>query len=109
MLYIERDELGNILALRKSASSPDQESKPANDSEILDFLNTRESQGVPAQTLVAMDLESIRIIEDLVDVLIAKGVLMITDLPEAAQEKLQERKQVRQEVGKAPLLVKDIL
>ena len=109
MLYIERDDQGTILALRKSASSPDQECKPSNDTEILDFLSQEESRGVPAQTLVAMDLESIRIIEDLVDVLIAKGVLMITDLPMAVQEKLQERKQVRQEVGKAPLLVKDIL
>jgi hypothetical protein len=36
-----------------------------------------------------------RVLEDLIDVLINKGVIQFTDLPEAAQNKLMTRRQTR--------------
>lgn len=45
--------------------------------------------------LYASDLELIRVLEDLIDVLIGKGVIVLTDLPEAAQSKLAERRKLR--------------
>ena len=36
-----------------------------------------------------------RVLEDLIDVLITKGVIQFTDLPEAAQTKLMTRRQTR--------------
>jgi hypothetical protein len=36
-----------------------------------------------------------RVLEDLVDVLITRGVIQFTDLPEAAQAKLLTRRQTR--------------
>jgi hypothetical protein len=42
-----------------------------------------------------MDADFVRVLEDLIDVLIAKGVLRMTDLPVQAQQKLNQRKQRR--------------
>jgi hypothetical protein len=45
------------------------------------------------------DLEMIRVLEDLIHLLIHKGVVRITDLPEAAQAKLGERSRARNALG----------
>jgi hypothetical protein len=42
-----------------------------------------------------LDEEFIRVLEDLIDVLIAKNVLRMTDLPEEVQSKLLIRRQLR--------------
>jgi FMN phosphatase YigB (HAD superfamily) len=41
------------------------------------------------------DLEMIRVYEDLIDILIAKRVILLTDFPPAAQEKIVRRKRLR--------------
>jgi len=42
-----------------------------------------------------LDLDFVRVLEDLIDALIANGTLRMTDLPPHAQRKLNERKQHR--------------
>lgn len=42
------------------------------------------------------DIELVRVLEDLIDLLTAKHNILFTDLPEAAQEKLLKRKNARQ-------------
>ncbi|HLS18014.1 MAG TPA: hypothetical protein VK049_09360 [Paenalcaligenes sp.] len=44
------------------------------------------------------DAEFIRVLEDLIDTLIARGVIRLTDLPPQALEKLQERKLTREQL-----------
>lgn len=51
--------------------------------------------GQPAT--LAKELQLIRVIEDLIDVLVRKGVISISDLPEAAKLKLIERQIWRQQ------------
>jgi hypothetical protein len=41
------------------------------------------------------DLDMIRVYEDLIDVLMAKNMVLLTDFPAAAQGKLLRRKQMR--------------
>ncbi len=41
------------------------------------------------------DAEFVRVLEDLIDTLIANGTLRLTDLPLRAQQKLTQRKQNR--------------
>ncbi len=41
------------------------------------------------------DAEFVRVLEDLIDALIANGTLRLTDLPIQAQQKLTQRKQQR--------------
>ena len=49
------------------------------------------------------------LLEDLVDLLIDKKLILFTELPPAAQEKLHGRKQIRQKLGSADLMVDDVL
>ncbi|OZI36328.1 hypothetical protein CEG14_15075 [Bordetella genomosp. 1] len=42
-----------------------------------------------------LDADFVRVLEDLIDALIANGTLRLTDLPPRAQMKLTERKQQR--------------
>lgn len=53
------------------------------------------------------DLEMIRVLEDLIHLLIHKGVVRITDLPEAAQAKLSERSRTRDALGGLTGLIND--
>ncbi|MBJ9838629.1 hypothetical protein [Citrobacter portucalensis] len=45
------------------------------------------------------DLEMVRVLDDLIYLLIRKGVIAITDLPPMAQVKLMNRANARQELG----------
>jgi len=49
----------------------------------------------------------IRVLEDLITVLIRKGVVRITDLPEAAQSKLVGRSKARDALGGLHRLIND--
>lgn len=54
------------------------------------------------------DAEFIRVLEDLIDVLIANGTIRLTDLPPQALAKLNKRKQTRQHLkGSLNLLGED--
>ena len=45
--------------------------------------------------LEASDLDFIRVVEDLIAALVDKGVIMMTDLPKAAQDKIASRGALR--------------
>lgn len=46
-----------------------------------------------------LDADFVRVLEDLVDTLIANGTLRLTDLPIQAQQKLNERKRQRRRLS----------
>lgn len=48
-----------------------------------------------ANALSQTDTSLVRVLEDLIDVLITRGVIQFTDLPEPAQAKLLERRETR--------------
>lgn len=54
--------------------------------------------------LAESDQALIRVVEDLIDTLIRKDLLHFTDLPEAAQAKLLERRTLRRSVSALNLL-----
>lgn len=54
-----------------------------------------------------LDIEFIRVLEDVIDVLIANGTLRMTDLPIEAQRKLNERKKNRARLSDLNLLDND--
>lgn len=62
---------------------------------------------VALEKLAESDQTLIRVVEDLVDTLIAKDLLRFTDLPEAAQAKLLERRSLRRSVNALNLLQDD--
>lgn len=57
--------------------------------------------------LSELDADFIRVLEDLIDVLVAKGVIRLTDLPAEALNKLVRRKQARTRLRDALDLIDD--
>jgi len=109
MLYVERDNAGNILALHIKPEPNAQEQKSILDEEILDFLNKNVETDPWIQLLSLSDIGIIRILEDLIDLLIRKNIILFTELPEEAQAKINDRKRVRKKLGPDHLVVDDIL
>ncbi|MDX9841642.1 MAG: hypothetical protein RBS95_09310, partial [Desulfobulbus sp.] len=77
--------------------------------EVLVFLRASGELDALAQLLALSDNSIVRVLEDLVDLLIDKKLILFTELPVAAQEKLSGRKRIRQQLGNGDLMVDDVL
>ena len=108
MLYIERDADGRIVSIRQHADRPGMEQKASIDAEVLAFLGCDTTEEL-IHVLSATDMDVIRILEDLVELLVRKNVIIFTELPLEAQQKLQLRRQIRQSIRKTSIIVDDII
>lgn len=70
-------------------------------------LQAKPPASTPERELSALDADFIRVLEDLIDALLANGTLRLTDLPPRALEKLQLRKQTRQRLQNSLDLIDD--
>ncbi|MEC5216726.1 hypothetical protein RCH09_001679 [Actimicrobium sp. GrIS 1.19] len=97
MPYIQRDPNGSVIALWRDAPAPDAEHLSVDDPDVQQFLaaDAAAEPSDPREVLATLDNAMIRVVEDLVDVLIQKHVIMLTDLPEKAQRKVLARKETR--------------
>ena len=86
MPYIQRNAEGTIVAIVKEASDDAREFLSPSHPEIITFLCA--GSGEQEQFHPLADLEMVRVIEDLVELLISKNVIVLTDLPPAVQQKL---------------------
>jgi hypothetical protein len=105
MPFVIRDHSGSIQALQDSGalggewlevSHPDVEA-------FLKQLSGRHAM----QALSDSDSDMVRVIDDLVDLLVARQVLIFTELPERVQSKLLDRKQLRKDAGTLQNLMVD--
>ena len=101
MPYVERNESGTVVAV---ASTPDagggkKEFLPLEHADVLQFLAAlaagKDGDG-SSLALIASDLRMIRVIEDVVDLLIQKNVIIFSDLPPAVQTKLLQKRGQRE-------------
>ncbi|CAH1043885.1 hypothetical protein [Halomonas sp. TD01] len=92
MLYIKRNAEGEIVMLSKEPSPECNDTINEDSPEVFAFL--AEQTGQSAQ-FIASDLAFVRVVEDMLEVLLEKGLLSFTDLPAAAQRKVMERKSLR--------------
>lgn len=92
MLYVARDSAGRICELHPMPVGDAQEALTADNPDVLQFIHDRwrESQ------LNELDRDFVRVIEDTIELLISKEVILFTDLPPKVQEKLLRRKEVRE-------------
>ena len=102
MPYVARDAEGRIVAVATQASAMAAEYVDAAAPEFQAYL--ARLTPVAASDLANSDLGLIRVIEDLIDTLMDKNVLRFTDLPEAAQHKLTERRSLRKSMNPLSLL-----
>ncbi len=87
MPYVRRDAQGCLISLHRDAEDLGQELLADDDAEVQAFVGQ-----APASGFDRMDADFIRVLEDLIDALIRRQVIIVTDLPSAAQQKLYSRK-----------------
>ena len=87
-MFITRDQNGDITGL---SSSPADGAVAASidDPQVQAFLRN-------------LDIDLVRVLEDVVDLLVARGIFRFTDLPESAQQKLLFRKTMRSQWQAVP-------
>lgn len=95
MLYVARDKDGQIQEIHSEPRVGAHEALPADNPEVLQFIHDRER----LRKLEALDREFIRVIEDTLELLMAKNLILFTDLPPTVREKLLRRRQVRQQTS----------
>ena len=81
MLYVQRDDNGKIIGLTLNPGENSEEAS-LHDPDVRQFLSES-------------DVDMARVLEDLIDVLVSKNIISVTDLPESAQLKLLYRKNTR--------------
>ncbi len=94
MPFVRRDESGRLVALYRDQTPDAQEYLPAGHPEVVEFSGEATS-ALERPDMLHSDLEMIRVYEDLIDILISKRIVVLTDFPTAAQEKLVRRKRLR--------------
>lgn len=103
MPYVQRDRHGAIAGLFRAPQPEAIEYLEGGDAEVLAFLRGES----PGEGFERLDAGFVRVIEDLVDLLIERHLLILTDLPPAAQEKWLLRKQLRAHTASAPIPLPD--
>ena len=109
MIYIERNQKGEIISLRRDADKPGMESKSSVDREVLEFLDSIGGSDEKLHLLASTDTAVSRVLEDLVELLVRKNIIMFTELPEEAQQKIQARRRIRQQIGNETIIVGEII
>lgn len=92
-MYIKRDSDGRIDLVSRKETLECSEFLPASSPELLSFLSEESSHG--SAYFQASDLAFVRVLEDVIELLMDKGVISFTDLPEPAREKVMERQSLR--------------
>ena len=95
MFYVSRDEEGAIVSLSRQWSESTQEAVELTDPTLKAFLEGEEGAAMLLAAMDTTDLGLIRVIEDLVELLVERNLITFTDLPVAAQDKLNQRLQLR--------------
>lgn len=90
-MYVKRDESGAIVKISKIQEGDCLEKVDSSDKGVGDFLASLGSQ----EEMVRSDLDFVRVLEDVIHLLMDKGVIRFTDLPEVARDKLTARQSLR--------------
>jgi hypothetical protein len=96
MPFVKRDKLGAIVAVSQEPGPGFDEELPNDHPAIAAFVA---GVGSDVSSLEDSDKDLVRVLEDLVDLLIAKGLILFTDLPAEAQQKIMRRQQLRFKLG----------
>ena len=96
MPYVIRDANGTIAAIYGDPVEGSVEIA-ADDMELRAFMSQGSPEAAARWQFIESDLALVRVLEDLIGVLVDKGVILFTDLPPPAQRKLMARSGLRKE------------
>ena len=103
MPFVKRNDEGEIVAVSKERTEEIAEECRLTTEQLDTFLNDHPVSGYIGDT----DQAFVRVLEDVVELLIEKGVFMFTELPESAQKRVLERQRLRSELGDRLSLIED--
>lgn len=103
-VYIRRDETGQIVSVSRVPAPDHAERCSPERADVAAFVQLLAARN---SALLESDLSLIRALEDLIDVLIHKDVLRLTDLPDSVQAKLLSRRRLRGSMRSLNLLGDD--
>lgn len=104
-MYIQRNASGDIVQLSREATADCREFIDPGTPELLAFIGDHE--GAQQAALRRSDLEFVRVLEDVIELLMNRGAISFTDLPAAAQEKLMARQSLRDRSNSVNLMSDD--
>lgn len=107
MPYVQRDSSGKVVALLNESPAESAEFLPPTHPDVILFLNTGAEDSLDENQLLLADLDGkmIRVLDDLVELLIEKQVIVFTDLPVEARQKILARKKTRGRLQNLSILV----
>ena len=91
MIYVKRDGTGQVTAISKEPMEGFEQTDESAVSEIEEMLASSSDS-----LFQNSDLEFIRVLDDVIDLLISKNLVLFTELPEVVQEKYTQRTQMRE-------------
>lgn len=94
MPYVRRNLEGELVSLHRHAEAGTDEYLPDDHAEVRAFIGA--GGGDAPQEFARLDADFVRVLEDVIDTLVAKNLINITDLPPEAQAKLFSRKSFRE-------------
>lgn len=100
MPYVRRNPDGKIDSLHRERGADAVEFLDDRHPEVQAFVGGLAPE---PDEFSRLDADFVRVIEDVIDTLIVKNILNITDLPSEAQAKLFARKSFRERVSKSSL------
>lgn len=106
MVYIKRNAQNEIIDIQFSAKE-DYEYSSLFDPDVKNFIEQSQNEELIKKILKTMDIEMVRVIEDLVDILVDRRLILFTDLPEPVQNKLLFKRSIRENLAPETSLIDD--
>lgn len=95
MVYVQRDEKGRLLRVEQVPFAGMHGALESECEELQGWLRKKLSVEATLSALKETDTDMIRVLEDLVTVLVDRGLIAFEDLPAPARKKLDERAVLR--------------
>jgi hypothetical protein len=95
MVYVQRDSAGKLLRISETSFPEMTGDEPLSTEDVSIWLRAQQELHSRLEILHRSDLATIRVLEDLVNLLVEKNVITYQELPETARKKLDERALVR--------------
>ena len=99
MPFVRRNAEDEVEAVFTAPEDGATEELPAGSEELVAFFGVGLLDIIKNDEWLQADLSLARVTEDLIEVLIEKGAIAFTDLPEGAQSKLIDRQGLRSELS----------
>jgi len=110
-MYVKRDSEERIVAVSAEPEAGCDEHLEPGDPDLENFLarihEKPSAHSAQVERLRSSDVELARVVEDIINLLTDKGVIQFTELPDAAQKKLLQRKRLRRKMHHLDLVSDD--